>query len=179
MVIRGYPWWRGVSGQQADQSIVFLFEGICAGQLRVEDFGDAFRDENEALEVFEVYSLTVFDWAQPNRFAVFCSVPLTNPLKLYQRAHDFLDEADAYRRTNEFLNYPAGQLAQFVEITSAGSYFVGSGPESIRAIICDELETQAVTYNVIESKMAPARGLLVRLGVSDFVCATAFAEFEE
>jgi hypothetical protein len=179
LVLQGYPWWRDVSGQEDDASIVFLFEGIRGGQLCIENFANTSLSADEALETFEVCSLTELDWAQPNRFSVYCSGSLENPLKLYWRVHDFLGKADAYRRTSEFLNYPSGQLAQFVETTSSGSYLIGSGPESIRSIICEELEKQGVAYNIIESKMAPARGLLVRLAMSDFVCAEAFAEFEE
>jgi hypothetical protein len=83
---------------------------------------------------------------------------------LYLRVHDFLDAVDAYREPSEFLNYPSGQLAQFVKITSSNSYLVGRGPKSILEIVCSELDEQRVAYNVIVNPVAPNASLLVRWG---------------
>jgi hypothetical protein len=179
IVMRGYPWWLGTSGHADEQTIVFLLEGLAGGMLRIEDVGDAYRDDDEALETFEAHSLVDLDWAQPSRFAIYCSDALKDPLSLYRRVHDYLDDVDAYRTPGDFLNYPSKRLAQFIQITSSGSYLVGRGPECVRNIICAELETQGVRYNVIESQINPTLGMLIRLGTSDILCASAFAEFDE
>lgn len=100
-------------------------------------------------------------------------------MNLYLRVHDFLKEADSYREAEEFLNYASGRLAQFIEITSSNSFLVAQGPECIRQVVCNELEEQDVTFNVTLTDMAPNRQLLVRLEESYFLCAAAFAEFEE
>ena len=107
VAVRGFPWWRDVSDSQDEQLIEFLFEGLANGQLSIEDFGNASKDQDEVLETFEVCSLSELDWAQPSGFEI-CSGPLGNPLNLYLRVHDFLGAVDAYREPSEFLNYPSG-----------------------------------------------------------------------
>ena len=143
VAVRGFPWWRHVSDSQDEQLIEFLFEGLANGQLSIEDFGNASKDQDEVLETFEVCSLSELDWAQPSGFEI-CSGPLGIPLNLYLRVHDFLGAVDAYREPSEFVNYPSGQLAQFVKITSSNSYLVGRGPKSILEIVCSELDEQRV-----------------------------------
>jgi hypothetical protein len=179
LVVLGYPWWRGSTGKQDDYTIEFLFEGVTEGCLRIDDVGGVNDDWDEALEVFEVYSVAELDWAQPNIFSIFCSSALKSPLNLYLRLHDFLKEVDAYRGVEDFLNFPSGRLAQFVEITSSNSFLVATGPECVRRVICSELEQQGVAYNVITKSIAPNRYLLVRLADSHFLCSAAYAEFDE
>ena len=175
VIVHGTPWWRDSPASPDEQTIEFVFENIRQGRIETEDFGD----DDEALEFFEIKALAEVDWAQPDAFSIFCSSPLKDPLKLYLRVHDFLNEVDAHREPHEFLNYASGRLAQFIQTTSSDSFLVGRGPECIRRIICAELENQGVAHNVIATTLAPKRGWLVRLGESHFLCNAAFAEFEE
>src|SRR5271170_1665381 len=120
--VHGHPWWNSRTVARGEETIEFLFEGITEGDIEIGDFGGLGNDETEALESFKICSLAEFDWAQPSKFSIFCSNALKNPLSLYLRVHDFLIEADAYRRPEEFLNYSSGRLAQFTEIASTASY---------------------------------------------------------
>ena len=176
VTVRGYPWWRDAPSPPEEQSIEFVFEGIARGQIELEDFES---DCDEALEEFDVVSMSEVGWAQADEFSIYCSSTLNDPLELHLRVHDFLNEADAYRRPGEFLNCASGRLAKFVEITSSNSYMVARGPECIRDIVCRELERQGVAYNVIATPTKPACGMLIRLAQSHFVCTAAFAEFPE
>ena len=179
IVVQGNSWWSEASDNRSDHTIKLLFEGVTDGCLQAADLGSAENDSDEALELFEIMSLAVFDWAQPNSFSVYCSRPLKHPLNLYLRVHDFLKEVDSYREVSEFLNYPSGHLAQFVETASSNSFLVASGPQCILDIVRGELDAQSTTYNIVETKLKPDHRLLVRLADSHFLCSGAFAEFEE
>jgi hypothetical protein len=83
---------------------------------------------------------------------------------LYLRVHDFLDAVDAYREPSEFLNYPSGQLTQFVKITSSNSYLVGRGPNL--EIVYSELDEQRVAYNVIVNPVGAKCQFISSMGKS-------------
>lgn len=177
IVVQGISWWSNTSDDRSDHTIKFLFEGVSEGCLQAADFGSAGSYWDEALEVFEIFPLADLDWAQPNSFSVYCSSPLKSPWTLYLRVHDFLQQVDSYREVWEFLNYPSGQLAQFVEIASSNSFLVATGPQCILDIVRSELDAQSVTYNVLGGTMKPDQRLLVRIARSHFLCSGAFAEF--
>ena len=174
ITIAGYPWWRNDPGGDEEQ-IVFSFEGVREGLLDPETLLD--MEEDEALEVFEVSSLSEEGWAESGTsYATYCSEPLPHPLKLYVIIEDYLWDAGAPRSARDYLNVPNGSLSHFCEIASTSSFFVAQAPQNIHDMILAELQRQNVSHNVLTSERASNRNLFVKIGGTSFVCERATAE---
>lgn len=174
ITIAGYPWWRNDAGREEEQ-IVFSFEGVGEGLLDAQTLLD--MEEDEALEVFEVSSLSEKGWAEGGTsFATYCSEPLPHPLRLYAIVEDYLWDAAAPRSARDYLNIPNGSLSRFCEIASTSSFLVGEAPPDIHELILAELRRQNVSHNVITSERGSTQTLFVQIGDSSFVCERATAE---
>lgn len=180
VVVRGYPWWRDEADWTCEETITFTFQGVAGdggGWLDLHTLADP--DHDEALELFDVSPLASHDWGQPSTFAIYGSAPLPDPLAFYTKIEDHLWRARACRDARDFLNTGSGLLSGFIGITTTTSYLVARGPESIRQLVCDELQRQSVPHNVLPERGRADDALLVHLGGSSFLCGAAFAEFGE
>lgn len=175
MSVSGYAWWLGREDYDIRRTITFTFEDIMEGFTYLPVIRSA---DNEALEDFEVGLLDDYAWARPATFAIYCNAPLGKPMRLYAKVHDFLHVANAARGPEDFLN-ACDSLAQFVEVTARRSYLLARGPEVIRRLICEELESQDVPFTVLDQDARAATGLLVRLDGAAFTCERATAEFDD
>lgn len=134
-------------------------------------------EENEALEVFRVSSLSEEPWADGDTFyATYCSEPLPHPLKLYAAVEDYLWDAGAPRTARDYLNVPAGSLSRFCAITSTASFLLAQAPQHIHEIVLAELQRQNVSHNVLTSERSSRPSLFVEIGGTSFVCERATAE---
>jgi hypothetical protein len=183
VVSSGFPWWETKAPKyDAEGSIEFIFEDVSRGHLDLHLVGAIER--YEALESFGVRSVDNIDWAQPSVHSIYCSAPTPDPLELYARLQDHLEEQGAFMRAAEFLNMGTGNQSEhfsfgrFRAIASSRSYLVGRGPESIRRVVCAELARQNVPHNVLTHELDRDRRLWVRFGGSDFLCNSAVAAVE-
>jgi hypothetical protein len=176
--LQGLPWWRENAHTFGEVEFTFIFRGIDWGMLDLSSALDS--SEDEILELFDISRLTEHDWAQPCGFEIYGHAPLPDPLSLYARIEDHLREADAAKTARDFLNMDdQGLLGSFREFTCSFLYLLAPVPESLREIVCDELQRQAVPYNVLGGKGRQIDGFLVRLGDGSFVCQEAIGEFAE
>ena len=174
ITIAGTPWWRNDADVDEEQ-IVFSFEGVGEGLLDPETLLD--MDDDEALEVFEVSSLSEKGWAEAGSFfATFCSEPLPHPLQLYAIIEDYLWDAGAPRSARDYLNIPNGSLSRFCEIASTNSFLLAEAPPKLHELVLAELRRQNVSHNVITSERASNQNLFVQIGDTSFVCERATAE---
>jgi hypothetical protein len=171
--IEGHPWWRH-SPSQDEGRIIFRFSGVTEGELHLTTLLD---DDNEALEGFEISLTSELDWAQPDQFSIYCSMPLPRPLVMYTAVEDYLITSRASRTTADFLN-GATSLNRFLQITSSRGYQLATGPASIRDLVVRELDAQSIRHTVINTTGRSKGRLFVRLGCSGFFCEAALAEFE-
>lgn len=174
ITIAGYPWWRGTEGGEEEQ-IVFTFEGVEEGLLDAETLLD--MEEDEALEVFRVSSLSGEGWAnEGTSYSTYCSEPLPHPLRLYAAVEDYLWEAGAPRSARDYLNVPEGSLSRYCELARASSFLVAEAPQRLHIIITTELLRQNVRHNVLTSERPLKQGLFVQIGGTNFMCERATAE---
>src|SRR6266446_3128425 len=153
LILRGWPWWREAKLGLNEGDITFRFTGVADGWLDLTWIFS--RDNDEALDPFDVSSVADHEWAQPNTFEVYCNGPLPDPLGLYAKVEDYLWGVSAPKGARDFLNVDCGVLSRFVQITASSSYLVARGPERIRKIVCDELGEQRVPYNVLTHSAPP------------------------
>jgi hypothetical protein len=174
ITIAGYPWWRNGAGGEEGQ-IVFSFDGVGEGMLDAETLLD--MEEDEALEVFKVSSISDQGWADDGTsYSTYCSEPLPHPLKLYAIIEDYLWNTGAPRSARDFLNVPDGSLSRFCQITDTSSFLVAQSPQHVHELVVAELQRQNVSHNVLTSERASSRNLFVKIGSSSFVCERALAE---
>jgi hypothetical protein len=174
LLIAGHPWW-GSPVEDGEDEISFRFSGVTSGQIDLPTLLD--HKEIEALEEFEISLTSALDWAQPNQFSIYCSAPLAHPFAIYTAVENYLLASGAPRTPSDYLN-GAVRLSQFLEIASSTGYLLATGPQSIRRLVVDELETQSVPYTVVETKGRSEGRLFVKLRGSAFFCETAVAEFQ-
>ena len=173
--IRGYPWWKPDAKDAVEEEIAFLFKGISESLIHLDDFFAP--NDDEALENFDVSLLTDHSWAQPSAFSIYCNGPLLDPSRLFAKVEEYLQRAQSYKTAQDFLNMNGGSLERFQSITASSSYFIAQAPDSIRQIICDELERQAVPFSVLTGRSRNDGKYLVRVGSSAFACEEAIAKF--
>jgi hypothetical protein len=181
LFITGYPWWLDKNDPVTEEAITFDFTGVSEGSL---DLADVLHPHNnEALDRFEVCSLTDIEWALPDAFQIFCHEPLPDPVALYSKLQDYLRMARAIKGARHFLNvdsFPgrAGALSRFTQVVKSQSYLIARGPERVRQVICEELHRQSVSSNTLPLPDKSDDRLLVRLGCSWFYCVAAVASAE-
>jgi hypothetical protein len=174
--VQALPWWRENAHTYGEVEITFIFRGIEWGLLDLSWALDSYEDE--ILEVFDISRLADHNWAQPRTFDIYGNAPLPDPLALYARVEDYLWEADATKTARDFLNMgDGGLLGDFRQLTNSHLYLLARVPESLRATVCDELERQAVPYNVLGGGGTDEDRLLIRFGNGSFACKEAVAEF--
>lgn len=174
VTVFGYPWWQSVISSNEGR-IAFLFEGIKEGLLDADTLLD--MEEDEALEVFRVSPLSNEQWATVGKsYAIYCSSPLPEPLKLYALVEDYLWNIHAPRSARDYLNVPNGSLTRFGEITKSSSFLVAKAPERLHQIISAELQRQNVRHNVLTSTRPATHNLFVEMGSASFTCERATAE---
>jgi len=170
---RGYRWWeKPYVDRQAEGAISFVFDDIGVGSLLTDELN---VDDDEALEDFEVKLVSEIPWAQACDWSIYCSGPISQPLILYSRVHDFLRSSGAFLTSEHFLNL-AADLSRFTAMAQSNGFLVGRGPSCIRDLICDELVRQSVPHNVVNTVADTEPVFLVRLGGSAFFCQSAQAE---
>ncbi|MEX2250367.1 MAG: hypothetical protein WD671_12110, partial [Parvibaculum sp.] len=82
------------------------------------------------------------------------------------------------RDPNDFLNQ-GHAISAFTQLTQSRGFQLGSGPERVRTLLCDELDAQGVSYNAIPTPRRPAeRRLLVKFAGSAFICDEVLAELD-
>ncbi len=174
LVIEGYPWWRDVT-TGAEARIMMRFVRITSGDLNLP--GLLAPDDDKVLEDFDVRLTSELEWAQPERFKIFCSAPLANPISVFTAVQDFLLTSNAIRTPGDFLN-GGESLRRFIEVTSSHGYLLARGPECIRRIVSEHLQEQAVAHTTLNSSGYPEGRLFVRLAGSAFFCEAATADFQ-
>jgi hypothetical protein len=174
--VRGHRWWSSPhEDRHAEGAIRLVFSGLEDGCL----FTDELQiDDDEALEDFEVVSVSGVPWAQASDWSIYCSGPIGEPISLFAKVHDYLRLKQAFLGAEDFLNQ-AEVLSGFVTMTQAAGFLVERGPACIRDLICSELERQGVPYNVIQTPVDAEPQYLVRLGNSAFLCQEAVAELAD
>jgi hypothetical protein len=146
LLVSGWPWWREVADDAQEQQITLGFEGLSDGALSVCSTNHELLWD-EALEDFSIRSLANVEWAQPDSCQIYCNGPLANATTIYSKLQTYLCEVGAFKETGDFLNQ--GQLlSRFVKLTSGRSYLLARGPDVICRLLCEELDKQAVPYNV-------------------------------
>jgi hypothetical protein len=171
--VQGHRWWASpYEDRRAEGGMSLVFNGLENGRLFTDELEP---DDDEALEDFEVVSVSKVPWAQACDWSIFCSGPLSEPISLYAKVHDYLRLSDAFVGPERFLNQ-AGDLSRFVSMAKAAGFLIGRGPICIRDLICVELERQAVPHNVVRTTADAEPQYLVRLGNSAFLCQEAVAE---
>jgi hypothetical protein len=175
--VSGYPWWNESPLPSTDERATFYFEGITDGTFDFTMFGaESFERD---LEPFSVQPLSTLEWARGAYWRVYCTAPLSRPLDVYARLHDFLISIACPYAPTRYLNAGyAGLLSDFSQIASSNSFLLCSGPEAICQVVCSALENQAVGFNVITQDADQSIGSLwVELWDSRFVCESAYAVF--
>jgi hypothetical protein len=173
--LQGLPWWRENAHTFGEVEFTFIFRGITEGSLDLDTALASY--EEEILELFQFSPLAEHDWAQPRDFAIYASAPLPDPLSLYALLEDHLWDAGATRAARDFLDMGSGGLKGYVEATRSHAHLIARAPESIRRLVCHELETQLTPYSILGGKDCQVDGFLVQLGDGSFVCKEAIAEF--
>ncbi len=173
IAVRGYRWWESpYVDRQVEGGANLVFGDLGEGRLVTDEFGP---DDDEALEDFEVISVSEVPWAQACNWSVYCSGSIREPLILHAKVHDFLSARGAFLPPERFLNQ-AYDLSKFVGMAQSDGFMIASGPRCIRDLVCEELERQSVPHNVLGTPADTEPRLLVRLGSSAFFCETAWAE---
>lgn len=174
--VRGHRWWASpYEDRHSEGAIRLVFSGLEDGRLFTDELQP---EDDEALEDFEVLSVSDVPWAQARDWAIYCSGPIGDPISVYTQVHDYLGLQDAALRAEHFLNQ-AAVLSSFVTMTQANGFLVGRGPPCIRDLICDELKRQGVPHNVVRTHAETEQRYLVRLGNSVFFCLEAIAEMAD
>lgn len=171
--VRGHRWWASpYEDRHAEGAIRLVFSGLEEGCLLTDELQP---NDNEALDDFEVLSVSDVPWAQPSEWSIYSSGPIDDPLSLFSKVHDYLCLNEAFLRAENFLNQ-AASLSAFTAMTQTSGFLVGRGPAAVRDLICAELGRQGVAHNVIHSAADMEPRYLVRLGNSAFLCHEAVAE---
>ncbi|MNE48635.1 hypothetical protein D3C80_1431110 [compost metagenome] len=175
LTIGGWAWWRE-TGQEHEGLIRLTFSGLSSGTIDLRDWlsGDDF---DEVLDDFEVCRTSEVEWAQPTSSQIYGCAPLPQPLVLYDRVEEYLQDQFALRRPADFLN-GAGRLSRFLDHASSNFYLLATGPRAICDLILDELERQGVPHQVMDAKGRPQAPIFVRFGDHAFFCEHATAEFD-
>ncbi len=174
LVIRGCPWWHVKAGD-AEGQISFRFSRVSDGQMDLPALLGCEADE--ALEDFAIRLTSSLDWVSTELFQIYCSAPLSDPLKVYAIVQNYLLAQRASWTPAHYLN-GARCLDQFLEVTASAGYLLATVPQSLRELVVSELQAQGVRHNVMESKARADGRLFVRILGSAFFCETAVAEFE-
>lgn len=170
----GYPWWRRDATLGSEGAIELIFEGVSGGSLDLPLTYDS--DDDEQLEPFAVTPLADLAWAQPSSLSVYCSAPLTDPMRFYRLLADYLGSVGAPTTAAQYLNHGASP-DRFVAFATSASYLLSTASPPITRLITDELAAQGVPYTVQGAEPAVDSRLWVRLGDANFYCDRAFAEF--
>ena len=134
-------------------------------------------DADEVLEDFYVDRTSELDWAQPATSDVFCSAPIPRPLEIYHRLERYLEERNALKSPDDFLN-GAGRLSRFLEYASSSMFLLSTGPAAITDLVVAELQEQGVPYSLQPTRGREVPPITVRLGSHGFFCERASAEFD-
>lgn len=176
VAVRGHRWWASpYEDRQTEGAISLVFNGLEDGRLFTDELQP---DDDEALEDFEVISVSDVPWAQACDWSIYCSGQIGEPISLFAKVHDYLRLHQAFLGPEHFLNQ-AADISRFVAMTQAGGFLAGRGPTCIRDLICAELERQGVPHNVVETTADTEPRYLVRLGNSAFLCHEALAELPD
>ncbi|MNT23571.1 hypothetical protein D3C72_1589920 [compost metagenome] len=175
LTIDGWAWWRETE-QDREGLIRLTFSGLSSGTIDLLDWlsGDDF---DEVLDDFEVRPTAEVEWAQPTSSQIYGCAPLLQPLALYDRVEEYLQDQFALRRPADFLN-GAGRLSRFLSHASSNFYLLATGPHAICDLILDELKRQGVPHQVMDAKGRPEAPVFVRFGDHAFFCEHATAEFD-
>lgn len=174
--VRGHRWWASpYEDRQSEGAISLVFNGLEYGRLFTDELQS---DDDEALEDFEVLSVSDVPWAQASRWSIYSSGSVAEPLALFSKVHNYLQQKQAFLGADRFLNQ-ATDLSQFAATVQSSGALVGQGPTPIRDLICTELERQRVPHNVVQTVPDVEARYLVRLGDSGFLCQEAFAELPD
>jgi len=174
--VRGHRWWASpYEDRLSEGAISLVFNGLEDGRL----FTDQLQpDDDGALAGFKVLPVSDVPWAQASRWSIYSSGPIAEPLALFAKVHDYLQQTQAFLGADRFLNQ-ATDLSRFVATVQSSGALVGQGPTPIRDLICTELERQRVPHNVVQTVPDVEARYLVRLGDSGFLCQEAFAELPD
>jgi hypothetical protein len=172
---RGVPWWRPQFQFTDEADIEFRFENVEGGQFEFHHFYDL--DWHDALEIFSVQSAKEVAWFGQEQTSIFCSAPLSDPIKIFAIVHDFLVEQDALYRVSKYLN--AHTISRFVELACYNGFFLGGFPSVLADMICAELRTQNVAYTQFSGVRKDHDKLLVNLEGTQFFCSSAVAVFDD
>lgn len=176
--ITGYPWWLEKPPQVFDRKITFYFEGISDGFLYSDVFAaDTFEED---LEPFDVRPLSEHEWAKGAHCDVYCSSPLSDPLDIYVRLHDFLLSVDCPYGPERYLNMgDSGSFVEFAAIASSKAFLICSGPESVCNVACKGLKDSGAAFKIISDREVSSDLICVRCGESYLICQSAYAVFDD
>ena len=176
IAVSGHRWWASpYEDRQIEGKISLVFDGLEKGRLLTDELQ---AGDDEALEDFEVITVSEVPWAQAREWSIYCSGPIGEPIALFAKVYDYLRLSDAFLEPQHFLNQ-ARDISGFAAMTRASGFLVGRGPICIRDLICGELERQAVPHNVVRTAIDTEPQFLVRLGNSAFLCHQALAELPD
>jgi len=173
--ISGYPWWIG--GAWTDRGLLTLtFKGVSGGQTNITALL-AGEDEDEFLEL-EIVPTASLHWASPERFSIYCSQPIPEPLKIHALVERYIAETGARRELGEILN-GAHDLSRFLSFSSSPPFLLATGPEQLHDVLTAELERQAVAHTTHGGKGRAEARWFVALPDAWFFCEEAIAEWAD
>lgn len=173
----GFMWWLSEPPEDREGRIRFNFEGV-DGVIDPSIFiGDP---DGEFLEALEARPLSELPWAKGVDCHLFCNSPIEQPLQIYAALHDFLTSVDCPFPPNYYFNlHRDSSLEFFIELTSSPSFLLLRSPESVCGVVIAELERCGTKYTLLRGKSPSDQRVWVRLGNSQIICSSAYAEFEE
>jgi len=179
MFVAGYPWWKAHNDFSDEDQLEIHFGGLSDGSVGVT-LASGDPNDFEQLENFEVQALEAIDWAQPSIHQIYCSEPLKDVFALHAVVHDYLIDVGSFKLPHDFLNFNFDRkLSGFASIARTDSFLVARAPESLCAIICEELERQGVPHHLLTSTLPQEKRIWVSIGDCNFLCDTATAIFDE
>ncbi len=159
LTVQGYGWWKEQPAY-SNGNAVLSFSGISSGALDVWSLLD--MKDDEALGSLEVSRSEDLDWAQPSTFTLLCSEPLPEPLAVYDLVERWVARSGGIKSVQDFLNGSA-RLSTFLGYASSNFFMLAQGPESLRALLADELVRQGVRHQFSPSGGQAESKYLVRL----------------
>jgi hypothetical protein len=176
IAVGGHPWLASPhEGEHREGAVSLVFTDLGEGRLFTDELEP---DDDEALEDFEILPVSDVPWAQAHDWSIYCSAPISEPIALFAKIHDYLRRNEAFMGPEHFLN-GAGDMSHFAAMTSTAGFLISRGPTCIRDLICAELDRQHVPHTVIQTTADTEPRYLVRLGDSAFLCEEALADLPD
>lgn len=171
LVFEGWSWWRAERPEQEGR-IEFVFSGVTRGTIALPDL--ACWELNEVLEDFSICPTQTLSWAHPVTRALYCSAPVPDPLTIYQKVEDFLQEERALKTPADFL-HGAGRLSRFLDYARSSFFLLAECPPAISEMVEADLQAQNVPYQALGLAGELEAPICVRFGEHGFYCETASA----